>query len=433
MDARFFCKGRIVWERKPGAPPPAGFGGKHTHRRAAALIALSLVAALGVGCSSPSTTTTGASGSGATTSSAGAAKAPYKVGAILSLTGSYAGLGAPEKNVLDMEVARINGAGGVNGHPIDVVIEDDGTDTGKAVAAASKLIDQDQVLAILGATGTGQTMAIRGAIDRAGIPDVSMAGGNDITAKFDKLVFQAPWNNSLVVPFELKYLKAKGITKVGLISDAGGFGKDGVAVLKTDLPKFGMTAVANETFKLGDTDMTAQLTKIKASGAQAVVMWTAGAEASTIAKNMKQLKMTIPLMASHGNARAQFIQGAGAAAEGVTLAAGKILVPSAYGTGTPEYKVATDFIDRYTKQFGSAPNTFAGHAYDSFNITVDAMKALPEGFTAAQLRDQIEKTKDFLGIGGVFTYTPTDHNGMTEKDLVMYQVQNGKFVLAPQQ
>ena len=100
----------------------------------------------------------------------GAAKQPIKIGAILSLTGSYAGLGAPEKQALDLEVKRINDAGGVNGRPIEVVIVDDATDAPKAEAAATKLIDQDKVVAILGATGTSGTMAMRSEVDRAGVP-----------------------------------------------------------------------------------------------------------------------------------------------------------------------------------------------------------------------------------------------------------------------
>jgi branched-chain amino acid transport system substrate-binding protein len=423
MNGRNWFQGRVVWERMPGAPPPARRVASSRLARAAALLALSLVVVV-AGCTSAPPT-----GTATSTSSAGSEKAAYKIGAILSLTGTYAGLGAPEKNVIDMEVARINAAGGVNGHKIDVVIEDDATDNGKAVTAATKLIDQDKVLAILGSSGTGETMAIRSEIDRAGIPNVSMAGGNAITAMFDKNVFQTPWNNALVVPVELAYMKSKGITKIGVISDSGGFGKDGLAIIETDVAKFGITITDSELFNPGDTDMTSQLTKIKNSGAQEVLMWTAGAEAATIAKNMVQLKMTIPLMGSHGNARQQFIDGAGSAAEGFTFAAGKILVPSAYGVGTDEYKVAMDFIDRYSKMYGKKPDTFAGHAYDALNITVDAMKALPEGFTAAQLRDQIEKTTGFVGIGGKFTYSPTDHSGMTASDLVMYKVQGGTWTL----
>ncbi|MDP2234035.1 MAG: ABC transporter substrate-binding protein, partial [Actinomycetota bacterium] len=345
-------------------------------------------------------------------------------------TGTYAGLGAPERNTLEMEVAKINDAGGVNGHPIEIVFEDDATDPDTAVAATTRLIDKEGVMAIIGATGTGATMAMRQEIDRAGIPQLSPAGGTAVTASFDPLVFQTPWSNSLVVPFELAYIKKQGITKIGLIADSGGFGKDGAGVVKEKVAGAGITIVAEEAFNAGDTDMSAQLTKIKAAGAEAVLMVTAGKEAATVAKNMMDLGMTVPLFGTHGNARTEFIEGAGAGAEGFRFAAGKILLPESYDSGSESYKVATEFIDEYSAQFDKAPDTFAGLAYDALHIIVNAMMTLDEGFTPAELRDAIEATDGFVGIGGVFTYSATDHNGMTEDDLVMYQVTDGKWVLA---
>jgi branched-chain amino acid transport system substrate-binding protein len=379
------------------------------------VVALALVA----GCAATPSNTTGTTDT--------APKAPYRIGAVLSLTGTYAGLGAPERNTLEMEVARINEAGGVNGHKIELLIEDDATDPAKAQAAAVKLIEQEKVIAIIGATGTGQSLAMRGDIDRAGIPQVSIAGGTAITAQFDPLVFQTPWSNSLVVPFTLERLQKAGITKIGVIADSGGFGKDGVDVIKANAPKFGMTVVSEQLFNVGDADMTGQLTKIKAAGAQAVVMWTAGKEAATVAQNMKQLGLKVPLVGSHGNARKEFISGAGEAAEGFTFAAGKILVPESYGVGTEPFTVATDFVDRYTKKYGGAPDTFAGHAYDAIYIIAEALGRIEGDATSAQLRDEIEATKGFVGIGGTFNYSATDHNGMTASDLVTYEVAGGAW------
>jgi branched-chain amino acid transport system substrate-binding protein len=390
-------------------------------RKVGALLAITLAAALGTaGCTSPAGTTTGGG--------VAPAKAPVRIGAVLSLTGSYAGLGAPEKNTLEMEVAAINAAGGVNGRKIELFIEDDATDPAKAQAAAVKLIEQEKVVALIGATGTGQTMGMRGDVDRTGVPQVSIAGGTVITAQFDKLVFQTPWSNSLVVPFTLERLKKDGITKIAVIADSGGFGKDGVDVVKANAPTYGMTVVSEQLFNVGDTDMTSQLTKIKGSGAQAVVMWTAGKEAATVASNMKQLGMTMPLVGSHGNARTEFITGAGTAAEGFTFAAGKVLSPEQYGVGTPEYKVATDFIDRYTKKYGTAPDTFAGHAYDAIHIIADALGRV-DGVTSAKLRDAIESTTGFVGIGGTFNFSATDHNGMKATDLVTYEVKGGEWTV----
>jgi branched-chain amino acid transport system substrate-binding protein len=369
----------------------------------------------------------GCGGSDSGSSGSGSSQEPIKIGAILSLTGTYAGLGEGEKNVIDLEVAKINEAGGVNGRPIEVIVEDDATDEAKAVAAAAKLIEQDGVVAILGATGSGQTMAVRGDVQRAAIPQVSMAGATAITDPVDPLVFATPWSNTIVVPFILDYLKSQGITKIGLISDSGGFGKDGQAVITADAPEYGVTIVDDETFNPGDTDMTAQLTKIKNSDAQAIVMWTAGAEAATIAKNAKDLGIELPIYASHGIARREFIEGAGDAAEGIKLAAGKILLPEAYGEDTEAYTVATDFIDRYQKAYGEAPSTFAGYAYDALHLTVDAAKRVQGDLTPAALRDEIEKTSGFVGTGGTFTFSAEDHNGLTSDDLTMYEIVNGDW------
>ncbi|HSL95371.1 MAG TPA: ABC transporter substrate-binding protein [Thermoleophilia bacterium] len=355
---------------------------------------------------------------------------PLKIGAIVSLTGTYAGLGEPEKNVIEMEVARINEDGGVNGRPVEVVIEDDATDEAKAVAAASKLIEQDGVVAIIGATGTGQTMAVRGDVQRAGIPQVSMAGGTVITSPVDPLVFATPWSNLIVVPFTLEHIKAQGITKIGLISDSGGFGKDGQAVIAAVAPEVGVEVVSDQSFNPGDTDMTTQLTKIKNSDAEAVVFWTAGAEAAIIVKNAVDLGIDLPLFGSHGIARREFIDGAGEAAEGVNFAAGKVLIPAAYGEGTEAYTVATDFIDRYTAAYGQAPSTFAGHAYDALYLIVEAARRIDGDITPEALRDEIEATSGWVGIGGTFTFSPEDHNGMTVGDLTMYEIAGGEWTLA---
>ncbi|HEX5640982.1 MAG TPA: ABC transporter substrate-binding protein [Thermoleophilia bacterium] len=360
----------------------------------------------------------------------GGSQEPIKIGAILSLTGTYAGLGEPEKNLIEMEVKKINDAGGINGRPVEVIIEDDATDEAQAVAAASRLIEQENVVAIIGATGTGQTMAIRGDVQRAGIPQVSMAGGTVITNPVDPQVFATPWSNTIVVPFTLDYLKSQGITKIGLITDSGGFGKDGQAVFATEAPKAGAEIVADETFNPGDTDMTAQLTKIKNSDAQAIVMWTAGSEAAIIAKNAQDLGIDLPVYGSHGIARREFIDGAGEAANGVKFAAGKILIPEAYGEDTEAYAVATAFIDEYTQAYGEAPNTFAGHAYDALYLVVEAAKRIEGDITPEALRDELENTAGFVGIGGTFNLSPDDHNGMTQDDLSMYEISGGDWTLA---
>lgn len=356
---------------------------------------------------------------------------PIRIGAVLSLTGPYAGLGEPERRAIELELERMNADGGVNGRQLEVLFEDDGTDEARAVAAASRLIEQESVIAVIGASGTGQSMAMRQEIERGQVPQISLAGGNVITGQFHPWVFQTPWPNRIVVPFTLERMQEAGVERLALISDSGGYGKDGLDVTMEFVAEYGIEVVAEEQFNRGDTDMTGQLTKIRAAEPDAVLMWAAGAEAATLLKNHESLigMDVLPVFGAPGNARVELIEGAGSAADGFSFAAGHVLVPDAYGVGSEGYEVATDFIDRFTERYGVAPDIFAGHAYDAFHILVDALRRLPAEFTVEELRDEIESTSGLVAVGGTFTFSPTDHNGMSATDLSFYTVQDGTWVL----
>jgi branched-chain amino acid transport system substrate-binding protein len=323
-----------------------------------------------------------------------------------------------------MEVKRINDAGGVDGRQIELTIEDDATDEAKAVAAASKLIEQDGVVAILGASGTGQSMAMRGDIQRAGIPQISMAGGTVITDTFDPLVFQTPWSNRIVVPFVLKAMQAAGVKKVAVLSDSGGYGKDGLAVIEEEAPKAGMTIVASETFNPGDTDLSTQLTKIKSSDADSILLWTAGKEAALAVKGARDLGIELPLYGGSGQARKEFGAAAGAASDGFVFGTGRSLIASNWASDPEELKVVSDFAERYEASYGEQPDIFAGHAFDALNILVDGLK---RAGADGDLRDAIEATNGLVGFGGRYSFTPTNHNGLTEKDLALYRFEGGAW------
>lgn len=370
-----------------------------------------------------------------TTGDSGTTAEPIKVGAVLSLTGTYAALGTAEKNAIDLEVERINDAGGVGGRPIEVIIADDGTDEAKAVAATSRLIEQDEVVAILGASGTGQSMAMRSEIQRAGIPQLSMAGGTVITGEFDTHVFQTPWSNNIVVPFVLDEVFRAGHQKIAVLSDTGGYGKDGHAVIIATITKDpeGIKVVSDQSFNPGDADMSAQLTKIKEAEPDAVLLWTAGKEAVTVMKNAEALGLTegpgaLPFYGGSGQARAEFPEGSGPAAEGFVFGTGKSLVPATWGEGSDQQKAMEDFSARYEEAYGEQPDIFAGHAYDAVNLLVEAMDRADGKTDGAALLDALQSTTDVIGYGGSFTFTPQDHNGLSSEDLQLYRIEGGKWV-----
>jgi branched-chain amino acid transport system substrate-binding protein len=356
---------------------------------------------------------------------------PYKIGAILSLTGTYSDLGIPEKNTLELEVKKINEADGINGHPIELFIEDDGSNDAKAVTATNKLIHERKVIAIIGATSTAQSMAMRNEIDKAQIPQLSLASGEVITAQFNKWVFQVQWPTSVVIPTILTYLKKQGIKKFALLYDSESLSKDDKEVIKKEVAKEELIIIKTESYKPGDMDMKPQLTKIKATDAQAIVVWGASKETSIIAKNRRELAVNIPLIGPPGIARKAFIKNAGSAAEGIVQAAGKFILPESYGEGRRGRILAEEFIDDYTEAYGSPPDgTSPGHAYDGLHIVIEAIKRLgkpPEKLRPSELRDEIERTKNLELLGGTFNYSPTDHVGTKPSDIIMVQIKNSQW------
>jgi len=147
----------------------------------------------------------------------------------------------------------------------------------------------------------------------------------------------------------------------------------------------------------------------------------------TIAKNKESLGMTLPWYGGSGQARAEFPTGAGSAAEGFVFGTGKSLVPSTWGEGSDEYKVVNDFAERYEAEYDAKPDIFAGHAFDAINIIADALKRAGKNPDAEALNAAVEGTKDLIGFGGKFTFSPTDHNGLTEEDLQLYVIRNGQW------
>lgn len=359
------------------------------------------------------------------TGSTEADNAPYVIGAVVSATGPGSALGIQEKNTLLMEVDKINEAGGINGHKVEIKIEDDQSDPTKAGIAASKLIDEDHVIAILGGTTTPSTLAMKVKTAEAKIPHISLAAGIKITEAPNEWIVRTAQSDAVAVQKVIDYLsKSMKVKKFAILSDANAFGQSGAAELTKLAPKAGLEVVASETYKTDDTDVSSQLTKISGAKPDVIVVWGTNPGPAVAAKNMKQLGLKIPYVGSHGIANGTFIKLAGDAAEGVVFPAGKVLVPSS-ATGD-QAKVIEAFMSDYKAKYKENANSFAGHAYDAINILAAALKEA--GSDNEKLRDAIEKTKDFVGISGIFTYGPDNHDGTSASDMIMVEIKGGKWI-----
>lgn len=392
------------------------------------ILAVALLALGGISCSS-------GGGGGATPTPA----SPYKVGALFATTGSGANLGQPEIDTVNMMVEQINAAGGINGHPLEVVFYNTESDTARCVTLATKLIEQDNVLAIIGPTTSGESLGIIDTVTTAKVPLISCAANIGIvTPVSDRYwVFKTPQADKEVADEILRYMQAQGITKAAIITNTSSFGAGGRTVLKSDTGSYGITIVDDQTYSTGDTIMESQLTHIGGTDAQAVICWDTDQQAAIVAQEMKTLQMNIPLYCSHGIANPNFIDEAGDAANGVIFCAGKLLVVDRVPATDPQYAALTQYAADYTayeaKQGNpsAVPSTFGGHAYDSLSMAVMALKNMPEGLDTAAarqaVRDGIEQIHNFAGISGVFTMSPTDHLGMQPGSLAMIKIVDGKW------
>ena len=247
---------------------------------------------------------------------------PIKIGALFSITGPASFLGEPERNTAQMVVDEINKAGGIGGRTLELVMYDTQGDATKAVQAATRLIKEDKVVAIIGPSTTGDTMAVIPLVEKAQIPLVSCAAGIKITEPVKKWVFKTAQNDSLAVARIYEQLKKQKISKIAVLTVSDSFGSSGREQLTAQAKSYGIQIITDETYGPKDTDMTAQLTKIRGTQAQAIVCWGTNPGPAIIARNVKQLGLNIPLYMSHGVSSKKFIELAGDAAEGIILPSG---------------------------------------------------------------------------------------------------------------
>jgi len=353
--------------------------------------------------------------------------APYKVGAVFAVTGFNSPLGTPEQQTVEMLENQINAAGGINGHPLDVVVYDTASDTPTCVTLVKRLLDQDKVVAVIGPSSTGESLALLDTVKAANTTLVSCAASATIVQPVNYWVFKTPQSDILAIKEIITYLHTLGINKVGLITDAAGFGKTGRDALLVELPKGNITIVADEKFETTATDMTVQMTKIGGTDAQAVICWGTNPGPAIVAKNMKDLNMTIPLIQSHGIANMKFIELAGAAANGVVFPAGKLLVAEQLSASDPQRALLVKYKQDFEAAYGNGTaNTFGGHAYDALIMVVDALEAV--GPDKAAIRGYIENDiVNWPGTGGVFNMSPQDHNGLGPGAFVMIKIVDGKW------
>ncbi|MBW2565570.1 MAG: ABC transporter substrate-binding protein [Deltaproteobacteria bacterium] len=360
---------------------------------------------------------------------------PYKVGAVFSVTGPLSFLGDPEKKTAMMLAEQINAAGGINGHPLELVVYDDEGKADKCQLLVRKLITQDKVCAIIGPSLSGNSMAVVAEAKKHEIPLVSCAASHKIVTKDGetgeqrKWVFKTPQSDSMAVEAIYTHMKKHGISKIAIMAASDGFGQSGRGELLRLAPKYGLTIVADEKYDRKDTDMTTQLTKIKGLAPQAIVNWSVGTAQVVMVKNRKDLGMTnITLYQSHGFGSLKNIEQSGDAAEGVYCPLGAVNVAEILPNDHLQKRVTMGYLRAYSAKYNEPLSSFGGHAWDALTMMEKALAAV--GCDKAKIRDYLENLTGFVGQHGVFNFSPKDHNGLTREAFQMVVVKNANWALA---
>lgn len=352
---------------------------------------------------------------------------PIKIGAFLTITGSASFLGDPELKTLRLYIDQINAKGGIDGRPLELVHYDTGGNAREAVNFVKRLIKKDQVDLLIGGTTSGDSLAVIPDVEKAGIPFISLAAAVEITDPTKQWVFKVAPTDRMAVIRIFEDMRQRGLTKVALITGDGGFDKSGREQIIKLAPQYGITLVADESYGNKDTDMTTQLTKIRATDAQAILNFGFGQAPAIVTKNIKQLGITLPLYHSHGVASKTFIELAGDAAEGVRLPAAALVVAEQLPDSDPQKPVLLAYKQQYEAQYGPV-STFGGHGYDSLFIAKAAIERAGS-VDKAKVRDEIEKTQGFIGTAGVFNMNPQDHMGLGPDAFKLVEIRDGSWKL----
>ena len=411
----------------------------HAITRSSLFVALCLVVVL-AGCAPAATPAPPAAPAEAGGENVGS---PYKIGVVVSVTGGGSTLGEPQRDTAVMLQKQLDAQGGVVSpdgvrHPIQLLIHDTEGKGDVAVPVAKKLVDDDKVVAIIGPSISPVAMALIPVLQEAQVPNISMASSSEIVTPVSERhwIFKVAQSNEHTAPWQVKYVAAKGMTRIANLYVNNAYGEDGAAAIRRTAAEEGVEIVLEETFDAADTDMTAQITKIKASGAEGVLITAIPPAAAIFTKQYRELGVDLPLLHNSGVAMKSFIDLAGASnVEGVIFPMGKLVAADALSDDDPQKAVLQQFITDYGAATGNPPSTFAAHAWDAIQIIAAGLATLPDGLTIeeqrAQLRDAIESTQGFVGVDGVFSFAPDDHVGLSTDDVVLARITNGDWGYFP--
>ena len=355
------------------------------------------------------------------------AHAQIKLGAIMSISGPGAAMGVGYKGAVDFFPKEIGGL------TVEYIVRDDATDANTAFTIAQKMISEDHIDAFIGPSLTASDAAVAPIANQAHVPMIAMAPYEYDPTK-QPYTFNDAQPLSLMVSAVFKYMQQHGVKQIGYIGFSDGWGDQVLAATKRAAGSDGISILTDERYARTDTTCEAQALKLISAHPQAVMMGNSATPAAlpVVALRHRGYKGTI--YGNHGVVSPAFIKVGGAAVEGVIAVTSPVVVTDQLPDSNPVKPVAAAFVKDYAAKFGAqGMSPFAGYSYDAMLLL---KAAIPEALKAGKpgteefrvaLRESLEKTHELVGVSGVYTMSPTDHNGQDARAAMLVEVQDGAW------
>jgi branched-chain amino acid transport system substrate-binding protein len=354
---------------------------------------------------------------------------PIKIGSPLLLSGRGAFVGGAEKDTLEMMAADLNKAGGIHGRPVEFVVYDTEAKPDAAVRLVKRLIQKDKVTAIVGISTSWTALPVIPIVEKYRIPTIMLASAYKIVNPVRKWVFKIPADDNILVARILSQLQSEGVERIAVMSSQDGYGDGGRSELHAQSPNYGIKIVFDDRYTMEDTDITPIINKIKKTDAQVALNWSSKRAPVIMTMNYRQVGLELPLYLGSAALSQAYLDASGKNADGVMTAGLKFYGADTLPDSDPQKKVILSYRTEYKEKYGKETNQFGACAFDGFNILVSALKKA--GVDKAKLRDAIEETTQYVGVNGIFTFSPEDHRGLSKESIVMYQAGGGSWKIMP--
>jgi branched-chain amino acid transport system substrate-binding protein len=360
--------------------------------------------------------------------SATAQRGEVHLAMISPLTGPLSFVGQDNRAGVQAAIRELNARGGIKGRRIRLQIFDDGSNPSQGVIHMQRIVSDDKFLGVIGSGFSSVGLAVQPIVEREQIPYISMASSAAQVTPAKPYYYMTTATSRLFAYSMAIHLRKLKIRRIALMTDNGGFGREGSRNVKELANRFGFTIVEDITFPLTSTSFTAELNRVRNSNAQALWLWNATSLAVTIAKEARQLRLPQRLVLTGGNASPQYLGPACPETNGALINTYLGPVARFLPRSNPSRPIALR-LNRLIRKPGS---TFNYDGYTAVYMFRTAM--LKSGFSRDAINRSLEsKMRGFVGPGGRYYYSNLNHSGLGVNSMVVSQVKNCRMVPVPGQ